>query len=206
MKPNKPLQPFMTPGLVEAGCDEAGRGCLAGSVYAAAVILPPDYDNPRLNDSKQLSAKARYELREEIVRDAVAWAVGVVTAEEIDNMNILRASITAMHRAVAKLKIEPQHIIVDGNRFYPYPGIPHTTVVKGDGKFLSIAAASILAKTFRDDYMMELHKEYPFYGWDHNAGYPTKEHRKGIEEHGLTPYHRKSFNLLGDTQLTIQFE
>ena len=206
MKLKKPLQPFMTPGLVEAGCDEAGRGCLAGSVYAAAVILPPNYDNPRLNDSKQLSAKARYELREEIVRDAVAWAVGVVTAEEIDNMNILRASITAMHRAVAKLKIEPQHIIVDGNRFYPYPGIPHTTVVKGDGKFLSIAAASILAKTFRDDYMMELHKEYPFYGWDHNAGYPTKEHRKGIEEHGLTPYHRKSFNLLGDTQLTIQFE
>lgn len=206
MKLKKPLQPFMTPGLVEAGCDEAGRGCLAGSVYAAAVILPPDYDNPRLNDSKQLSAKARYELREEIVRDAVAWAVGVVTAEEIDNMNILRASITAMHRAVAKLKIEPQHIIVDGNRFYPYPGIPHTTVVKGDGKFLSVAAASILAKTFRDDYMMELHKEYPFYGWDHNAGYPTKEHRKGIEEHGLTPYHRKSFNLLGDTQLTIQFE
>lgn len=206
MKLKKPLLPFMTPGLVEAGCDEAGRGCLAGSVYASAVILPPDYDNPRLNDSKQLSAKARYELREEIVRDAVAWAVGVVTAEEIDNMNILRASITAMHRAVAKLKIQPQHIIVDGNRFYPYPGIPHTTVVKGDGKFLSIAAASILAKTFRDDYMMELHKEYPFYGWDHNAGYPTKEHRKGIEEHGLTPYHRKSFNLLGDTQLTIQFE
>ncbi len=206
MKLKKPLLPFMTPGLIEAGCDEAGRGCLAGSVYASAVILPPDYDNPRLNDSKQLSAKARYELREEIVRDAVAWAVGVVTAEEIDNMNILRASITAMHRAVAKLKIQPQHIIVDGNRFYPYPGIPHTTVVKGDGKFLSIAAASILAKTFRDDYMMELHKEYPFYGWDHNAGYPTKEHRKGIEEHGLTPYHRKSFNLLGDTQLSLQFE
>ena len=204
------LVPYYKQGLVEAGCDEAGRGCLAGSVYAAAVILPPDYHNDLLNDSKQLTAKQRYRLREEIERDAVAWAVGIVTAQEIDEMNILRASITAMHRAIDGLKVRPQHLIIDGNRFMPYRQdgvvVPHTTVVKGDGKYLSIAAASILAKTYRDDYMKELHQQYPYYGWDHNAGYPTKEHRRGIEEHGTTPYHRMTFNLLGATQLELPFE
>ena len=204
------LLPYYKQGLVEAGCDEAGRGCLAGSVYAAAVILPPDYHNDLLNDSKQLTAKQRYRLREEIERDAVAWAVGIVTAQEIDKMNILRASITAMHRAIDGLKVRPQHLIIDGNRFMPYRQdgvvVPHTTVVKGDGKYLSIAAASILAKTYRDDYMKELHQQYPYYGWDHNAGYPTKEHRRGIEEHGTTPYHRMTFNLLGATQLELPFE
>ncbi len=204
------LLPYYKQGLVEAGCDEAGRGCLAGSVYAAAVILPPDYHNDLLNDSKQLTAKQRYRLREEIERDALAWAVGIVTAQEIDKMNILRASITAMHRAIDGLKVRPQHLIIDGNRFMPYRHdgtvVPHTTVVKGDGKYLSIAAASILAKTYRDDYMKELHQQYPYYGWDHNAGYPTKEHRRGIEEHGTTPYHRMTFNLLGATQLELPFE
>lgn len=191
------LLPYYKQGIIEAGCDEAGRGCLAGSVYAAAVILPTDYHNDLLNDSKQLTAKQRYQLREEIERDAIAWALGIVTAQEIDEMNILRASITAMHRAIDGLKVRPEYLIIDGNRFYPYPGVPHTTIVKGDGKYLSIAAASILAKTYRDDYMKELHQEYPFYGWNHNAGYPTKEHRKGIEIHGTTPYHRMTFNLLG---------
>ncbi len=206
MKKEHHLLPFFHDGVVEAGCDEAGRGCLAGSVYAAAVILPPDYSNPLLNDSKQLSEKARYDLRDQIEREALDWAVGIVTAEEIDKMNILRASITAMHRALDQLKIRPQEIIVDGNRFYPYQSVPYTTIVKGDGKYLSIAAASILAKTYRDDYMREIHKEYPYYGWDHNAGYPTKEHRKGIAEHGISPYHRKTYNLLGDTQLSLDFD
>lgn len=185
-------------GLVEAGCDEAGRGCLAGSVYAAAVVFPPDYENPRLNDSKKLTAARRYALRDEIHRDALAWAVGVVTAEEIDRINILRASILAMHRALDGLTVRPEFIIVDGNRFFPYPATPHRTVVKGDGKYLSIAAASILAKTERDDYMRELHEKYPYYGWDHNAGYPTAEHREGIRLHGLTPYHRRTFRQLGE--------
>ena len=200
------LEPFLRKGVAEAGCDEAGRGCLAGSVFAAAVILPPDYRNERLNDSKQLSAKRRYELREEIERDAIAWAVGIVTPKEIDKINILNASILAMHRALDQLAVRPQHIIVDGNRFKPYNDTPHTTVVKGDGKFLSIAAASILAKTYRDDYMAKLHEEFPFYGWDRNAGYPTKEHREGIKMHGVTPYHRMSYNLLGDGQLSLDFE
>ncbi len=199
------LLPYYKEGVIEAGCDEAGRGCLAGSVYAAAVILPPDYHNTLLNDSKQLTAKQRYRLREEIERDAVAWALGIVTSQEIDEMNILRASITAMHRAIDGLKVRPQNLIIDGNKFFPYPGVPHTTIVKGDGKYLSIAAASILAKTYRDDYMKKLHQEYPFYGWDHNAGYPTKEHRQGIEVHGTTPYHRMSFNLLGAVQLELPF-
>ena len=203
------LLPYYKEGLIEAGCDEAGRGCLAGSVYAAAVILPPDYHNDLLNDSKQLTAKQRYTLRKEIERDAVAWALGIVTAQEIDEMNILRASITAMHRAIDGLEVRPQNLIIDGNRFLPYKQegkvIPHTTIVKGDGKYLSIAAASILAKTYRDDYMKELHREYPFYGWDHNAGYPTKEHREGIELHGTTPYHRMTFNLLGTRQLELPF-
>lgn len=174
--------------LVEAGCDEAGRGCLAGSVYAAAVILPPDYENELLNDSKKLSAKKRYTLRAEIERDAVAWAVGVVTPEEIDKINILNASFLAMHRALDQLKVRPEAVIVDGNRFKPYQELPFTTIVKGDGKYLSIAAASILAKTYRDDYMQALAKEYPQYDWQSNMGYPTKKHRKAISEHGVTPY------------------
>lgn len=184
---------FNTQGLIEAGCDEAGRGCLAGSVYAAAVILPPGYTNDELNDSKKLSAKRRYALRKVIERDAVAWAVGVATAAEIDEINILNASILAMHRALDKLTVRPEFVIVDGNRFKPYHDVPHQTIVKGDGKYLTIAAASILAKTYRDDYMHELHKEFPYYGWDRNAGYPTKQHREGIAEHGLTPYHRVTF-------------
>ncbi len=192
-------------GLVEVGCDEAGRGCLAGSVYAAAVILPPDYENELLNDSKKLSAKKRYTLRTEIERDAVAWAVGVVTPEEIDKINILNASFLAMHRALDQLKVRPEAVIVDGNRFKPYQELPFTTIVKGDGKYLSIAAASILAKTYRDDYMQALAKEYPQYDWQSNMGYPTKKHRQAISEHGVTPYHRKSFNLLGDGQLTLDF-
>jgi ribonuclease HII len=192
-------------GLVEVGCDEAGRGCLAGSVYAAAVILPPDYENELLNDSKKLSAKKRYTLRTEIERDAIAWAVGVVTPEEIDKINILNASFLAMHRALDQLKVRPEAIIVDGNRFKPYQELPFTTIVKGDGKYLSIAAASILAKTYRDDYMHALAKEYPQYDWQSNMGYPTKKHRQAISEHGVTPYHRKSFNLLGDGQLTLDF-
>lgn len=187
--------------LIEAGCDEAGRGCLAGSVYAAAVIFPPDYENAELNDSKQLTARRRVALRQVVQRDALAWAVGVVEPEEIDRINILNASILAMHRALEQLKVRPGFIIVDGNRFKPYRDIPHRTVVKGDGKFLSIAAASILAKTYRDDYMLRLHQEYPFYGWDHNAGYPTQAHRDGILRHGLTPYHRRSFAGLGEPQL-----
>ena len=192
-------------GKIEAGCDEAGRGCLAGSVYAAAVILPPDYQNELLNDSKQLTEKRRYELREVIERDAVAWAVGIVTPEEIDKINILNASILAMHRALDQLKVRPEAIIVDGNRFKPYQNLPYTTIVKGDGKYLSIAAASILAKTYRDDYMNGLAKEYPQYDWLSNKGYPTKKHREAIKQYGITPYHRKSYNLLGDGQLSLDF-
>ena len=199
------LQSCLNPNLIEAGCDEAGRGCLAGSVYAAAVILPPDYRHPLLNDSKQLTARQRYALREDIERDAVAWAVGIVTPAEIDKLNILRASITAMHRAIDQLSVRPEALLIDGNRFYKYHDIPHTTIVKGDATYMSIAAASILAKTYRDDYMRRLHEEYPYYGWDHNAGYPTEEHRQAIREHGTTPYHRMTFNLIGDTQLSLDF-
>ncbi|ANR72065.1 ribonuclease HII [Prevotella scopos JCM 17725] len=191
--------------LIEAGCDEAGRGCLAGSVYAAAVILPPDYQNELLNDSKKLTAKKRYALREEIERDAIAWAVGIVTPKEIDKINILNASFLAMHRALEQLKVRPQAIIVDGNRFNPYEDLPFTTIIKGDGKYLSIAAASILAKTYRDDYMLSLAEEYPQYDWQSNMGYPTKKHRQAIREYGITPYHRKSYNLLGDGQLSFDF-
>ena len=192
-------------GQIEAGCDEAGRGCLAGSVYAAAVILPDGYQNELLNDSKQLSEKKRYQLREIIQRDAVAWAVGIVTPEEIDKINILNASILAMHRALDQLKVRPEAIIVDGNRFKKYQNIPHTTIVKGDGKYLAIAAASILAKTYRDDYMNGLAEEYPQYDWLSNKGYPTKKHREAIKQFGITPYHRKSYNLLGDGQLSFDF-
>ncbi|MBF1561765.1 MAG: ribonuclease HII [Prevotella salivae] len=198
------LLPYLNSGLIEAGCDEAGRGCLAGNVVAAAVILPTDYVNPLLNDSKKLTAKQRYALREQIEHEALAWAVGVATPEEIDNINILHASFLAMHRALDQLKLRPEAIIVDGNHFDPYvvgkglPNegklLPHTCIVKGDGKYLSIAAASILAKTYRDDYMTEQALHFPFYGWEKNKGYPTKTHYQGIEKHGLCALHRKSFN------------
>lgn len=199
-------------GKIEAGCDEAGRGCLAGSVYAAAVILPPDYQNEMLNDSKQLTEKKRYMLREQIERDAIAWAVGIVTPEEIDKINILRASFLAMHRAIDQLKVRPEALIIDGNRFNPYKPegadtpLPHTCIVKGDGKYLAIAAASILAKTYRDDYMNGLAKEYPQYDWLSNKGYPTKKHREAIRQHGVTPYHRLSYNLLGTGELSLDFK
>lgn len=193
-------------GLIEAGCDEAGRGCLAGSVFAAAVILPAGYDNAALNDSKKLTERRRYELREQIMADAEAWAVGEVTPEEIDRINILKASFLAMHRALDLLKVRPEAVIVDGNRFVPYRDLPYTTVVKGDGKYQAIAAASILAKTFRDDYMKSLHREYPCYGWDGNKGYPTAEHRRAIREHGVSPYHRMSYNLLGNGELPLDFK
>lgn len=192
-------------GLVEAGCDEAGRGCLAGSVYAAAVILPPDYQNAELNDSKQLTDRRRHLLRDVIERDAVAWAVGIVTPEEIDRINILNASILAMHRALDQLRVRPEAVIVDGNRFKRYRELPYKTIVKGDGKYLSIAAASILAKTYRDDYMDEQALLYPLYDWRSNKGYPTKRHREAIRQYGITPLHRKSYNLLGDGQLELNF-
>ena len=192
-------------GLVEAGCDEAGRGCLAGAVYAAAVILPPGYQNALLNDSKQLTERRRYQLRTEIERDAVAWAVGIVSPEEIDHINILNASILAMHRALDQLTVRPEAVIVDGNRFKPYQSLPCTTIVKGDGKYMAIAAASILAKTYRDDYMNALAREYPHYDWEHNKGYPTRKHRDAIRLWGTTPLHRMSYNLLGDGQLSLDF-
>lgn len=199
------LLPYLHPELIEAGCDEAGRGCLAGAVYAAAVILPHDFHNELLNDSKQLSEKQRYALREVIEKEAVAWAVGVVTPEEIDKINILNASFLAMHRAIDGLKVRPQHLLIDGNRFNKYQDLPHTTIVKGDGKYLSIAAASILAKTYRDDYIKELHEAYPQYDWKGNKGYPTPKHRAAIAQYGITPYHRKTFNLLGNEQLSFDF-
>lgn len=227
------LLPYLEPGRLEAGCDEAGRGCLAGSVYAAAVVLPLNIDEilerdrkliakgelkieeslVALNDSKQLTEKQRYALRPVIEREALAWAVGICDNHEIDRMNILKASIEAMHRAVGKLKEfekfegfdELKMLLIDGNKFSPFPGIPHQTIVKGDGKMMSIAAASILAKTYRDDKMVELDKEYPQYGWAVNKGYPTKVHRAGIAQYGPTPYHRMSFTLLPPTQLEIEF-
>lgn len=191
---------------IEAGCDEAGRGCLAGDVYAAAVILPPDFENELLNDSKKLTEAKRYKLREIIEREALSWAVGIVTAEEIDKINILRASILAMHRAIDKLKIRPQHLLIDGNKFTPYPNIPHTTVVKGDATYMNIAAASILAKTYRDEYMLAIAKEYPQYDWESNKGYPTEKHRAAIREFGTTPYHRMSYNLLGEEPKQLSFD
>lgn len=208
------LQEYMIQGVVEAGCDEAGRGPLAGSVFAAAVVLPPDYSNATLNDSKQLSEHQRYALREVIEREAIAWAVAEVTAEEIDRINILQASILGMHRALNGLNgsgeqvvarggqlITPEHILVDGNKWKPYVPegglmeIPARTVVKGDATYMSIAAASVLAKTYRDDYMLRLNEQYPMYHWDENKGYPTQAHYEAIREHGVTPYHRKSFRL-----------
>lgn len=200
------LLPYHHPDVIEAGCDEAGRGCLAGPVFAAAVILPTDFHNELLNDSKQLTEKQRYSLRPIIEQEALAWAVGIVTHEEIDRINILRASILAMHRALDDLTLRPQEIIVDGNRFTPYKGLPYATIVKGDGTYLSIAAASILAKTYRDDFMVRLATEYPQYAWEKNKGYPSAFHRQAIRQYGPTPYHRMSFNLLGDDrQLTFDF-
>jgi ribonuclease HII len=190
------LQQFLIAGRVEAGCDEAGRGCLAGPVTAAAVILLPDFHNDLINDSKQLTERQREQLRPIIEREAVAWAVAMVGPDEIDRINILRASITAMHRALDQLAVRPEGILVDGNRFLPYHDIPHTTIIKGDGKMLSIAAASILAKTHRDELMRQLDKEYPQYGWSRNKGYPTPDHRAAIAKHGVTPYHRHTFQLL----------
>lgn len=198
-------------GVLEAGCDEAGRGCLAGPVFASAVILPVDIAERnsqlalQLNDSKQLTERRRNALRSIIEQEALAWAVVAVDNREIDQINILRASITAMHRAIDNLKVRPENIIVDGNRFYPYQDIPHTTIVKGDAKYMSIAAASILAKTHRDEFMLEVHKQYPQYAWDKNKGYPSKAHRQAIAQYGPTPYHRMSFNLLGSTQMEFDF-
>ena len=199
------LLPYYKEGIIEAGCDEAGRGCLAGPVYAAAVILPPDYHNDLLNDSKQLSEKKRDQLRSIIERDAVSWAVGIVDNQEIDQINILNASILAMHRALDQLTVCPQEIIVDGNRFKPYRDIPHTTIMKGDGKYMSIAAASILAKTHRDECMLALHQQYPQYHWDSNKGYPAPVHRQAIRLHGTTPYHRLTFQLLPPEQMMLDF-
>ena len=201
MNKRHPLLPHYYKDCIEAGCDEAGRG----SVYAAAVILPADYDNPELNDSKQMSHSRRYALRQQIMDDAVAWAVGVVTPEEIDQINILNASILAMHRALDQLGVRPEAVIVDGNRFKPYGDLPYTTIVKGDGKYQAIAAASILAKTFRDDYMDALDDECPQYGWRRNKGYPTREHREAIRQHGITLYHRRSYNLTGQ-ELPLPFD
>lgn len=208
------LEAYLNKGVIEAGCDEAGRGCLAGPVFAAAVILPADFRNEMLNDSKQLTEKKRYQLREVIEREALAWAVGIVDNKEIDKINILNASILAMHRALDQLTVRPEYIIVDGNRWKPYfppialnsqlstinSPVPATTIVKGDGKYLSIAAASILAKTYRDDFMLRIHEEFPQYHWDKNKGYPAKVHREAIRQYGTTPYHRMSFNLLGNIQ------
>lgn len=190
------LKAYLHKNLIEAGCDEAGRGCLAGPVYAAAVILPKNYKNKWLNDSKKLSDTDRYQLRPDIEANALAWACGVVDEKEIDEINILNASFLAMHRAIAKLTIAPQHLLIDGNRFKSYPNIPHTCIVKGDGKYMSIAAASILAKTYRDDFMKEMAGEYPVYGWEKNMGYPTKKHREAIRQHGVSPLHRLSYQLL----------
>jgi len=189
------LKPYLHSDLVEAGCDEAGRGCLSGPVFAGSVILPKDFHHPLLNDSKQMTESNRYELRTIIEKEALAWAVGQVSNEEIDKINILNASFLAMHRAIDELKIKPASLLIDGNRFKPYKNIPHKCIIKGDAKFASIAAASVLAKTYRDDYMNTLHDAYPHYGWNHNKGYATEIHRAAIEKHGITIHHRKSFKL-----------
>ncbi|MDD7342663.1 MAG: ribonuclease HII [Bacteroidales bacterium] len=195
------LQQFLIDGRIEAGCDEAGRGCLAGPVTAAAVILPPHFSNDLINDSKQLTEHQRDALRPIIEREAVAWAVAMIDPAEIDRINILNASILAMHRAIDQLNVRPEALLIDGNRFKPYPGIPHTTIVKGDSKMMCIAAASILAKTHRDEYMRRIASEYPQYGWDKNKGYPTRDHRAAIAEFGTSPYHRMSFRLLKQPSL-----
>ncbi|MEI7724451.1 MAG: ribonuclease HII [Bacteroidota bacterium] len=185
-----------TENLIEAGCDEAGRGCLAGPVFAAAVILPKDFTNEILNDSKQLSEKQRDMLRSIIEATAIAWAVSRIEAGTIDEINILNASILAMHHAIDQLPVKPQFLLIDGNRFKPFPGIPHQCIVKGDEKYLSIAAASVLAKTHRDDFMKQIHEDFPLYCWNQNKGYPSKKHRSVIAEHGITPFHRKTFRML----------
>jgi ribonuclease HII len=194
------LLPAHTTDKIEAGCDEAGRGCLAGPVFAAAVILPKDFAHPLLNDSKQLSEKQRYEARTVVEAEAEAWAVASVDPEEIDEINILNASFLAMHRSVDQLPTKPELLLIDGNRFKPYAGVPHECIIKGDGKYLSIAAASILAKTYRDDYMKKIAADYPAYGWEGNKGYPTKVHRLAIQEYGATPHHRRSFRLLPNAE------
>ncbi|MBS1231833.1 MAG: ribonuclease [Bacteroidetes bacterium] len=198
------LRSFLYRNLIEAGCDEAGRGCLAGPVVAAAVILPRNYKHPVLNDSKKLTAKQRFELKDEIINAAIAWKVAFVGNIEIDEINILRASIKAMHLAIEGLEKQPQFLLVDGNTFFPYKEIKHKTIIKGDGLFFPIAAASVLAKTFRDEYMNQIHDEFPAYGWIRNKGYPTSYHREALLKHGITPYHRRSFSLF-NTQLTIDF-
>lgn len=197
------LELFLKAGRVEAGCDEAGRGCLAGPVYAAAVILPPDFQCDLLNDSKKLSEKQRYQLRPIIEEQALAFAVGVVSNQEVDEINVLKASFLAMHRAVEQLTLKPEHLLIDGNRFQPFPGIAHDCIIKGDGKLLPIAAASILAKTYRDDYMNQIDQDFPHYQWRKNKGYPTKAHRSAIQEHGPSKHHRMSFRLL-DKQLALE--
>lgn len=200
------LKSHYSPELIEAGCDEAGRGCLAGPVFAAAVILPKKFRNEILNDSKVLTPRQRNELRVLIESQAIAWAVASVDAPEIDKINILNASILSMHKAIAELRKVPQLLLIDGNRFHPYPGIPHHCIVKGDAKYLSIAAASVLAKTYRDDFMRKLHEEFPMYDWLNNKGYPCKKHREGLYAHGISPYHRKSYNLFGQLKLPIKYE
>ena len=202
MKAN--LLPYLKEDRLEAGCDEAGRGCLAGPVFAAAVILPKNFFHPMLDDSKKLNEKKRYKLRELIQEEAIAWSVANVSHKKIDEINILNASILAMHLAIKKLTVKPDFLLIDGSRFHPYPGILHSCEIKGDGRFSSIAAASVLAKTYRDDYMKQLHEEFSDYRWDKNKGYPTVEHRKGIYDNGISPYHRLSFKLLDD-QLRIDF-
>lgn len=203
--PANPLPTCFAVGILEAGCDEAGRGCLAGPVYAAAVILPDGFSHPWLNDSKQVGEHRREELRRIIESEAVAWAIGIVDNDEIDRINILRASILAMHKALDALTVRPEAVIVDGNRFSPYRDLPCRTFVKGDGRFANIAAASILAKTHRDEAMKKLHERYPAYGWDINKGYPTAAHRAAIAACGPSPLHRRSFRLLPPEQLTFDF-
>lgn len=202
MEQNK-LLPYHKENTIEAGCDEAGRGCLAGPVFAAAVILPASFENGLLNDSKKLTEKQRYKLRPLIEKEALAWAVEAVTNTEIDEVNILDASFLAMNRAVQKLKIEPEHLLIDGNRFRPQTEIPFTCMIKGDGRFFSIAAASVLAKTYRDDFMQKIHADFPNYDWNKNKGYPTKKHREGIKKFGVTKYHRMTFRLLNE-QLELE--
>ena len=198
------LKSYYKKGVLEAGCDEAGRGCLAGPVFAAAVILPENFTHPLINDSKKISENTRYKLRTEIEKEAICWSVAMVDNKRIDEINILNASFLAMHRAIGQLIKTPGHLLIDGNRFRNYPSIPHQCIVKGDGKYYSIAAASILAKTYRDDYMKKIHYEFSCYGWDKNKGYPTRQHRTAIEKYGISSYHRKSFRLFKD-QFETQF-
>jgi len=200
------LKSHYSPEFIEAGCDEAGRGCLAGPVFAAAVVLPKKFRNEILNDSKMLTPRQRDKLRGLIESEAIAWAVASVDAPEIDKINILNASILSMHKAIAELHLVPQLLLIDGNRFHPYPGIPHHCIVKGDAKFLSIAAASVLAKTYRDEFMKKLHQEFPVYDWINNKGYPCRKHREGLYSHGISPYHRKSYNLFGQLKLPINYK